>query len=142
MATYTDRSGTAHRLRIDGLICRKLKQETGIDLLECARSPKAIEHVLRQLNDPEVIMAACAVIEGVAADSVETFWASWDGDTFEAATSALLEAIADFFPKGPRAVFSAILSKAKAAVHRAQEIGTKKALQMIENEDWLLGQSG
>ena len=142
MAKYTDRNGTEHCLNLHGKACAEVKKRIGIDFMQCIKTPKAVEDVLQKLSEPAAVMATCAVIEGVPLEKLDDFYGLWNGDTFEDATNALLEAIADFFPKGPRAVFLRILEKARDAVQRKQEVGTAKALQMLEQMDFLSEASG
>jgi len=142
MAKYTDRNGTEHCLNLHGGNIREIKSQTEIDLLECIKTPKAVEDVLQKLSDPAAVLAVCAIIEDVPLAKRDDFYSLWNGDTFEEATNALLEAIADFFRKGPRAVFLRILEKARNAVQKAQEAGTAKALQAVETMDFLSEANG
>lgn len=136
MAVWKDSTGKDHVLRIHGQKASELKAALGIDLLACLKNPQAVEAVLRQLEDTAMVMACCAKIEGIPDDRVEEFYSLWDGDAFESAVAALMEAIADFFPRAPRQVFKRILEKATAAVQQTQASSLKAAMAAVEKMDF------
>lgn len=138
MATWKDSTGTKHVLRITVPKASELKTSTGVDLAACLTDQRAVEKVLKQLQDPVILMACCATIEGITDDKVDAYCDLWDGDAFENAGEAIMEAIADFFPEAPRRVFKAILQKATTAARRAQEIGLEAAMEAVAKMDFSL----
>lgn len=136
MSTWTDRNGKDHKLHIHGQLAGKIKTATGIDLLACLKDPGAISEVMQRLQEPEIVMAVCATIENIADDEVEAYYEKWDGDAFESAGKALLEAIKDFFPRGPRAVLHRLLEKTITAQTRRTDLGISKALETLEAMDF------
>ena len=136
MAVWRDSTGKDHVLRIHGQKASELKTALGLDLMACLKNPQAVEAVLRQLQEPAMVMACCAKVEGIPDQQVAAFYELWDGDAFESAGAALMEAIADFFPKAPRQVFRRILEKAMTAVQKTQASSLEAAMVAVEKMDF------
>lgn len=135
MPQWTDKAGKAHTLEITGSIARQMKQQIDIDLMQCLVDQAGIESILKRLADsPETLMVACAIAEGVAAD--DSFFAVWDGDSFEAASVALLESIANFIPRRPREILHRLIVKMKAANDAIGDKATAAAMATIEKLDF------
>jgi len=135
MSTWIDANGKQHVLRISGATALKLK-ESGVDVLSCLNNISAVESVLKAIQNPATLMATCAIIEGIEDDLLNDYFEMWDGDSFDRAAEALLESLADFFQKAPRAVFRKLLTKTVEAVRANQEKGMANALEALEKMDF------
>ena len=101
---YVDLTGAEHVLRITLGTARRLKQAVQIDLLQAVSEPATLQQLLDRIGqDPAFVFEFLAIVEGVSADALE---AVADATVLEAASTAMVEAIVDFFPassplKGP-----------------------------------------
>lgn len=96
MAVFTDRN--KHQLTVNLTVgaIRKVRSETGIDLGSSLTDEKALASLM--FGSPDRLVSILYVLTGSTADPDE-FADAFDGPTLERATDALLQAIADFFPR-------------------------------------------
>ena len=101
---YVDIAGVEHVLRITLATARQLKESVQIDLLKAVSEPATLKQLLDRIGeDPAFVFEFLAIVEGVSAEALE---AVADATVLEAASTAMVEAIIDFFPessplKGP-----------------------------------------
>ena len=101
---YVDIAGVEHVLRITLATARQLKESVQIDLLKAVSEPATLKQLLDRIGeDPAFVFQFLAIVEGVSAEALE---AVADATVLEAASTAMVEAIIDFFPessplKGP-----------------------------------------
>lgn len=101
---YVDIAGVEHVLRITLATARRLKESVQIDLLKAVSEPATLKQLLDRIGeDPAFVLEFLAIVEGVSAEALE---AVADATVLEAASTAMVEAIIDFFPessplKGP-----------------------------------------
>jgi hypothetical protein len=101
---YVDLTGAEHALRITLGTARRLKESVQIDLLKAVSEPATLQQLLDRIGeDPAFVFEFLAIVEGVSAEALE---AVADATVLEAASTAMVEAIVDFFPessplKGP-----------------------------------------
>ena len=85
------------------------------------------------LSDPcklvDILYVLCQEQTAKAGVTDEQFGRAFSGDVLDAATTAFLEALTDFFPTAARAAMQAILAKGK----EAGEILTQRMNQQIAN---------
>ncbi|MGC1272619.1 MAG: hypothetical protein WBC44_02840 [Planctomycetaceae bacterium] len=114
MHTFTDTAGRAWSVVINVDAIRRVRARLDVNLLD------AIEGRLleRLVGDPVLLCDVLFVLvepEAIAKQVTdEEFGRSLGGDVLEAATTALLEELVDFFPSGRRAVFRKALDKLQA----------------------------
>jgi hypothetical protein len=114
MRTFTDTAGRTWSVIINVDAIRRVRARLDVNLLD------AIEGRLLEklVGDPVLLCDVLFVLvepEAVAKQvSDEEFGRSLGGDVLEAATTALLEELVDFFPSGRRAVFRKALDKLRA----------------------------
>ena len=136
MGTWIDNQGTSHTLEINGVIAKKLRTQYDLDLMPCLVKLDAVEGILQRLSEsPELQMACCACVEGIADKDLETYYELWDGDAFESAPVALLQAIANFFPRRPRAILHRLISKMKSATEAIGDKAEAMAMAHLESLD-------
>lgn len=101
---YVDIAGVEHVLRITLATARQLRESVQIDLLKAVSEPATLKQLLDRIGeDPAFVFEFLAIVEGVSAEALE---AVADATVLEAASTAMVEAIIDFFPessplKGP-----------------------------------------
>ncbi len=101
---YVDMAGVEHVLRITLATARQLRESVQIDLLKAVSEPATLKQLLDRIGeDPAFVFEFLAIVEGVSAEALE---AVADATVLEAASTAMVEAIIDFFPessplKGP-----------------------------------------
>jgi len=67
VGTWIDNQGTSHTLEINGVIAKKLRTQYDLDLMPCLVKLDAVEGILQRLSEsPELQMACCACVEGIA----------------------------------------------------------------------------
>ena len=137
MRSWKDSQGKSHLLKIDGRVAQRLKAVCNLDLLKCLVDRQQMGVVMSQLaSDPALLMAVCAEVEGVESDAQDAYFAEWDGDSFESASTALVEAIADFFPAGPRAILLKLMEKTTAASKSIQPKVIAEANRILDQMDF------
>jgi hypothetical protein len=98
MTSFTDSQGRTWVLTVNVDAIRRVRQLTDVDLLEVVGG-KLLEQLA---EDPvllcDVLFALCKPEADAKQVSDEDFGRAMAGDTIEQATTALLEALADFFP--------------------------------------------
>lgn len=113
MKTFTDNAGRTWTVALNVTTLKRVKSLCGVDLLDVVNdSGKLIE---RLVGDPvllcDVIFALCKEQADAKSVSDEDFGCAMAGDPIETATTALLEELVDFFPKGKREVLRRALQK-------------------------------
>lgn len=131
--TFTDLAGKTHAVKITMAARRRVRDATEIDLLRAVERPEILSDVLTKITeDDEFVVTALGAILGVTPESIE---AEADATVYAEASTALVEAIVDFFPdssplKKPLRLAvesSTILTESRAAIIEAtlmQAIGT------------------
>ena len=137
MRIWKDSEGKSHELKIDGRVAQRLKAVCELDLLRCLVDKNQMGVIMTQLaSDPALLMAVCAEVEGVDQDAQAEYFACWDGDSFESASTALIESIADFFPAGPRAILLKLTEKTTAASKAIQPRAIAEANRILDQMDF------
>jgi hypothetical protein len=126
MHTFTDTQGRPWTITLNVDAIRRVRSVLNINLLEAIEG-KLLE---RLITDPVllcdilfVVIQPEAVAKGVCD---EDFGRALGGDVLEAATTALLEELVDFFPSAKRAVFRKALSKLKQLETLAIDTATQR----------------
>lgn len=132
MATFSDKAGRTWNVRITAYDLREIRDRTGLTL-----GAMELPALFTALADPVQLCAVlwCLVADQAAAVdppvSERAFWEAMSDEAVEAASSALVEAIADFCPSRRRAellkrtaaagreVEARILAEAEAALQKA-----------------------
>lgn len=136
-ATWTDNTGHLHPLKIDGATAKRLLRECDINLLTCLVDTGHIQTIIKRLAEqPEVLMAACACCEGIDEKSQDKYFSLWDGDAFQTASVALLEAIADFFPVRPRQILTTLIGKMTEAAEMVGNRALATVMKQLEETDF------
>lgn len=114
MATFVDEAGRRWSIRIDVAAIRKVRTKRGVDLAKVMGSQ---EELNKLIEDPCLwvdvlwdLVEEQANTQGVTA---EVFAHGLAGDAFESASTALIEAIIDFFPSSRREILRRLLGKVK-----------------------------
>lgn len=103
MPTFTDIAGRDWRITLTVDTVAHIRRETGVNLNDVfARDRDGQTPITRLAGDPEalvgVLFAACEKQIAELGLSPRDFSARFDGDALESATTALLEALCDYFP--------------------------------------------
>ena len=95
-ASYVDLGGGHHGLKITMAVARELRQKLGIDLLKATTEPDVLKQIIDKISaDDAFVFEFLAIVEGEDAADLE---AAADGTVLESASTAMVEAIIDFFP--------------------------------------------
>jgi hypothetical protein len=127
MKTFTDTHGRQWTVALNIAAVKRVRDLAGVDLL-AASSDDASENVITRLaGDPvllcDVVYAVCKPEADAADLGDEDFGRAMAGDAIDAATRALLEELADFFPnRRDRQRARRVLTKMDALVDRAQDL--------------------
>lgn len=129
--TFTDNTGRAWTVPFNVNVKRRVQELTGTDLLEVVEG-KLIEKLM---SDPEtlvnVIYAVCKPEADAAGIKDVDFGAALTGDAIDGATTALMEALVDFFPKARRDMIRRAVGKAREIEAAASEM----TLEKLDNLD-------
>lgn len=131
MASFTDTKERTWAIEITLGVARKVKSETGVDLLAALKNPESANKLMQNLaEDPEslgqvIYVAAKSPDEALKADDL---FDALDHEAAEAAFNALDEAMTDFFP--PR-----VRGRLKKAKKRVKDIMTKESNRNLAEID-------
>ena len=135
MAQYRDTAGKVHPVRISIAARQRILDSTEWDVLEMAHNPQRLSEFLAAIQlDDTLIYEFLAAIEQVP---TATLMEAADGSTHEEASTALLEALADFFPKGsPMKVgLQDLLAKVEVAQAEARKAISEQIEAAVEALD-------
>ena len=126
MKTFTDNTGRTWSIAINVGAVKRVRASLDVNLLDAVEG-KLIE---RLVSDPillcDVIFILCQQEAETRGITDEQFGQAMAGDAIDAATSALLEELVDFFPTGKRQVLTKALAKLKAFEAKAIELANKR----------------
>jgi hypothetical protein len=113
LKTFTDNGGRTWTVSLNVTTLKQVKSLCGVDLMDAVNDGgKLLE---RLASDPVLL---CDVIFAICKDQAEAksvtdvdFGGGMAGDPIESATTALLEELVDFFPRGKREVLRRALQK-------------------------------
>ena len=116
MKTFTDNAGRTWTVALNVTALKRVKSLCGVDLLDAVNDGgKLLE---RLTGDPVILCDAIFALCKEQADAKSItdvdFGCAMAGDPIEAATTALLEELVDFFPRGKREVLRRALQKMRA----------------------------
>ena len=114
MASFKDQNGKQWTIALDAPTIRAVRAECdGLDLADLEGKSFA-----KLVDDPcllvDVLWILCRKQAETAKISDELFGASLVGDAIDAATNAMLESIADFFPHKKRELLKLIVKKSES----------------------------
>lgn len=129
--SFKDNAGREWLLKLDAPLIRAVRQDCdGLDLAGFDG-----KQFTRLSDDPCLLVDCLWVLCRKQAESrsisAEQFAESLVGDAIERATAAMLESIADFFPKSKRDHLCAVQEKNR----RLQELGIAKALEKLNDPE-------
>lgn len=111
MKTFTDSTGRSWTVAVNVESIKRVKGLLNVNLLDAIQG-KLLEQLV---DDPvllcDVIYVLCKPQADAEKISDEDFGRAMAGDAIESATTALLEDLADFFPKGRRELLQKALVK-------------------------------
>ncbi|HMO16239.1 MAG TPA: hypothetical protein PKD64_18935 [Pirellulaceae bacterium] len=126
MKTFADNTGRTWSIAINVGAVKRVRASLDVNLLDAVEG-KLIE---RLVSDPillcDVIFVLCQQEAETRGITDEQFGQAMAGDAIDAATSALLEELVDFFPSGKRQVLAKALAKLKAFEAKAIELASKR----------------
>ena len=97
MQTYTDKNGKPHNLDINLAARFAIKKAHGFDLLKAAADLQHFSELLDKIAaDEEFLFSLISIVEKT---TPEELMSVLDGTSYQAAESAFVEALIDFFPQ-------------------------------------------
>ena len=123
MRIFKDTAGRSWSLAINVDAIKRVRSMANVDLLD-------VTCVDRLTGDPVLLCDVLYALLKSDADAAKVtdidFGRAMGGDTLDAATTAFLEELADFFPRPRRQVLSLALEKARAVEAKVTELATKR----------------
>ena len=133
MNTFTDRDGRSWDLSLNVGLLARVRQTTGIELAKALKSEQALAEAI--FAEPEklveVLYVICEAQAQKAGISPEQFGYGFDGEALERATQAMLESIADFFPRS--ALARAVKSRLPQILARADREMVSEAEKRLDS---------
>lgn len=130
MAKFTDHTGHEWKLLLTYGSAKRVREETGVNLALAGAG--AIEWVDALFGDPGklvgVLWELCAEQARAGNVTADQFGERFDGATLDAAGNALLEAVADFFPRSR--IAQALREKLPEVVAKAEAEAVAKIGQL------------
>jgi hypothetical protein len=131
MKTFTDNAGRTWTVAISIDSIKRVKGLLSVNLLDAIEG-KLLE---RLVADPvllcDILYVLCKPQADAAGVSDEDFGRAMAGDAIEAATTAFLEELADFFPKGKRE----LLQKALGKLRKLQAMALSAAGERLDSPE-------
>lgn len=114
MATFTDRNSRTWTLRLTISRAEAIKDRLNLDLAD----PEFRD--LIKLEGDSILTARTIflLIDDNPPPDPDDFFDAFDGDTFDAAAKALIEAVSDFFPPARKSLLSKLRETTEAAIDR------------------------
>ncbi len=126
MKTFSDNANRTWSVTINVDSIKRVRSLLDVNLLD-AIDGKLLEQFI---SDPILLCDVVYVLCKPQADSQnlsdEEFGRAMAGDAIDSATTALLEELVDFFPKGKRELLAKALGKLKTLENRAYEVANKR----------------
>ncbi len=131
MKTFSDNAGRSWTIALNVGALKRVRALCDVDLMAAVEG-KLVE---RLVSDPvllcDVLYAVCKAEADVKGISDEEFGQALSGDAIDAATTALLEELVDFFPKRRREVLRTALAKMNAL----QEKSVQAAMVFLQGPE-------
>ena len=128
MKTFHDNAGRTWTVAINVDSLKRVRSLCDVDLVDAVQDGGTI--LARLTNDPvllcDVIYAACKEEADAKGVSDVDFGKGMAGDPIEEATSALLEELVGFFPRGRREVLGRLMEKKRLYEAKALELANAK----------------
>ena len=139
MHIFKDTLGRVWNVEVNVLAIKKVRAHCDVNLLDVVDINQDSGGLLARIADDPVLLAeilyAICVPDTEKSDEAEArFMAALSGDSVDQASMALLEEIADFFPKAKGALLRKVLEVARAQERKAAET-LEGLLQSQELED-------
>jgi len=131
MKTFTDNAGRTWTVTVNVDAIKRVKSLLAVNLLEAVEG-KLLEKLI---SDPvllcDILYCLCKPQADAAGVKDEDFGRAMAGDAIEAATTAFLEELADFFPGQKRQ----LLHKALAKLRRLEALAWSAAGQRLDSPE-------
>lgn len=136
MQTYHDKDGKPHKLEINLGTRFAIKKAHGFDLLKAAGDIAHFGEILDKIStDEEFFLSLIAIVEKTTAEQLMTVL---DGTSYQAAESAFVEAMIDFFPQSSpiREPLREAIRKQNTLAGLMQEQVTTLMTKAVRSEDF------
>jgi len=133
MSQFTTTDGMEWVLTVNVGTIKRVREQTGINLLSLVSSPAAVSEVFQ--DDARLAEVFAAVVQPQltkAGRSLDDFFSCIDGTVIEQGAEALMREIVNFFPEPRRTVLLAAMEKCMAANRAKDQAGAAAALAAIE----------
>jgi hypothetical protein len=128
MATFRDADNREWKLRLTVGLLGDVKRDADVDLGAAIKTPQSMAEIL--YADPaNLVRVLWVMVEKQAREAgvtPEEFGHAFDGEAIERAGEALLEAVADFFPR------SAIARKIRSELPKLLEAADREMIAKLE----------
>lgn len=128
MKSFTDSNGKDWTVAINVTSVKRVRDKLDIDLLDLSEAL-----FKRLLTDPvtlvDVLYVVCETQANDRQITDEQFGEAMVGDAIDKGTTALLESLAEFFPKAKRAV----LQRAVQKIQQVEEMAGQVAMERFES---------
>jgi len=142
-ASFKDDLGREWVLRIDDSLARSIREAVGVNLYNPEEQAKALQ---RMADEPgmlvDVVFLICERQCQHRKISDEEFGRGFTGDTFQAAATALVEAIVNFTPPPRRDVAKFAMSMTTGAMETATETARQILQKTMEDAQTTLATCG
>ncbi|MEL7266716.1 MAG: hypothetical protein AAFP69_18175 [Planctomycetota bacterium] len=130
MPQFTDTKARRWDIQMNITVARRIKDDTEINVLEWIDNPESFAECCNDVFIMSAILYSAVSPDANAKDiEPEDFGSAIDGETYDAATVALIQAIINFSPAAKRS----ILTRALAAVVRQRDLATTRVNEAINN---------
>jgi hypothetical protein len=124
MSQFEDRHGRAWKVTLTVADLKPLREELKFDLADLSNGRRLFEVMY---GEPEKLVAALHLLAKPTDVTPEDFAGGFDGPTLERGGTALLEAVADFFPR------SRIAQALKATIREAMSQADEAVMTFLES---------
>lgn len=122
MHSFTDEKGRAWSVVVTVDTVRRVRQLAGVDLMQVIKGPLLEELAGDPVRLVDVLFAICKPQADAGKVTDQDFGQSLAGDSIDAATMALLGAIADFFPSPTRKLLRQLIDAGRASQEKVSAL--------------------
>lgn len=138
MASFKDKKKRVWKIKINIGVAKRVKEETGVDLLSVLTDPKKAAKKMAKLSKNveklgQVVYSACIPPEGVPKDELENVLT---GDVVLDSFNALDQALIDFFPSRARDAINQAKAKQREIAEEVQDEQMKLLPEKLESQEF------
>ena len=137
ISTFATLSGRSFSVPVNYLTVKRVRELCGVNVLDILGPGEQLAGFLS--DDVKLLEVLCAVVRPQLHEldmSDDEFFADINGETLRAATNALIDEVADFFPEPRKGLVKKVIAKVRSAAAEMERRQTAAADEAISKADF------